>query len=138
MNNFIFTVTNILLPIFIHLQGNANSGMHPTISLLMSLFFIQLGNAAAIEEPLFRGFLWGFLKSHHWNEYLIWLFQAALFSLGHIYYFGVNNFSFFVIVPFSALLFGLCAWRSRSIGTSMVVHGFYNSVIDVVSHMAWH
>lgn len=127
--------SGVLMGYITRLQGNANNEMHPTISLVISLFFIQLGNAAAIEEPLFRGFLWGFLKSHHWNGYFIWLFQAILFSLAHIYYFGANNFSFFVVVPFSALMFGLCAWRSRSIGTSMVVHGFYNSMIDVVSHM---
>jgi membrane protease YdiL (CAAX protease family) len=106
---------------------------HPTIPLLINLFFIQLGSAAVIEEPLFRSFL----KNQHYNEYLIWLFQAALFMFGHIYYIRVNNFSFFIIVPFSALMFGLCAWRSRSIGTSMIVHGFYDSVIDVISHMAW-
>jgi len=129
--------SGVLMGYITSLQGNGNSGMHPTISLLISLFFIQLGNAAVIEEPLFRGFLWGFLKNQHWNEYLIWLFQAVLFTLAHIYYFGANNFSFFVVVPFSALMFGLCAWRSRSIGTSMIVHGFYNSVTDAVSHMAW-
>jgi len=129
--------SGVLLGYITSLQSIGKSAVHPTIPLLISLFFIQLGSAAAVEEPLFRGFLWGFLKNQHWNEYLIWLFQAALFMLGHIYYFGINNFSFFIIVPFSALMFGLFAWRSRSIGTSMIVHGFYNSVIDVVSHMAW-
>jgi len=129
--------SGLLMGYITSLQSSEHSATQPTIPLLINLFFIQLGSAAAVEEPLFRGFLWGFLKNQHWNEYLIWLFQAALFMFGHIYYFGVNNFSFFIIVPFSALMFGLCAWRSRSIGTSMIVHGFYNSIVDVVSHMAW-
>jgi len=129
--------SGVLMGYITSLQSSGHSATQPTIPLLINLFFIQLGSAAAVEEPLFRGFLWGFLKNLHWNEYLIWLFQAVLFMFGHIYYFGVNNFSFFIIVPFSALMFGLCVWRSRSIGTSMIVHGFYNSVVDVVSHMAW-
>ena len=110
---------------------------HPTISVVVSLFFVQLGNAAIIEEPLFRGFLWGFLKGAHWKDHWIWLFQAALFWLGHIYYLGVLNYSFWIIVPVCALILGLLVWRSKSIGTSMIAHGLMNSVGDVVSHFTW-
>lgn len=90
--------------------------------------FQQLGYAAAIEEPLFRGFLWGFLKERHWKDMWIWLFQAFLFMMGHIYYFGTLNVSFWVGVPLGALVMGLVAWKSRSIGTGMIVHGMTNSL----------
>ena len=98
-------------------------------------FFIQLANAAAPEEPLFRGFLWGFLKKLHWKELWIWLFQALLFVLGHLYYLGVSNYSFFLLVPMGALVLGLLAWRSRSIGTSMIAHGLTNSLGMLVAHL---
>lgn len=92
------------------------------------LIFTQLSTAAALEEPLFRGFLWGELRERGWREERIWLFQALLFTLGHIYYLGRANLSLFVIVPLGALVLGLAAWRSRSIGTSMLIHGIGNSL----------
>lgn len=119
------------------LQTITRSPEHPSALLVINLFFIQLGNAAAMEEPLFRGFLWGFLKQLHWKDCWIWLFQAALFWLGHIYYLGVANMSFWIIVPLGALILGLVVWRSKSIGTSMIVHGLFNSISDIVAHFTW-
>lgn len=110
---------------------------YPTILLSIRSFILQLGNAAVMEEPLFRGFLWGFLKNIHWKEHWIWLFQASLFMLGHIYFVGVSNYSFFIIVPIMALILGLLVWRSRSIGTSMIAHGLTNSIGDIVAHYTW-
>jgi membrane protease YdiL (CAAX protease family) len=108
-----------------------------TLPLLAYLFVTQLSNAAIAEEPLFRGFLWGYLRHLNWKEHWVWLFQAGLFMLGHIYYFNQYPLSFWVIVPFDALILGLLAWKSRSIGTSMISHGLFNSVADIVAHMKW-
>jgi len=61
---------------------------------IFPIFMAQLCNAATLEEPLFRGFLWGYLRLQGWNEKWIWLFQALLFWVGHIYYLGVASYSF--------------------------------------------
>lgn len=120
----------------ISLQGSRGS-VAPSFYHLIRGFVLQLGNAAVIEEPLFRGFLWGFLRSLKWKEFWIWVFQALLFMVGHLYYFGVANYSFWIVVPLCALVLGLLVWRSRSIGTSMIAHGLINSVGDIVAHFAW-
>jgi membrane protease YdiL (CAAX protease family) len=91
-------------------------------------FIYQLGYAAVTEEPLFRGFLWGYLRKVGWKEVWIWLFQAALFCLGHIYYLDRAPISFWIIVPTGALVMGLVAWRSRSIAASMAAHGCGNAL----------
>ena len=57
--------------------------------------------------------------------------------LAHVYYVVRAPLSFWVIVPLSGLLFGLLAWRSRSIGSSMVAHGFTNAIGDLVAHYRW-
>jgi membrane protease YdiL (CAAX protease family) len=119
------------------IQTRDNNPMYPTILTCVTEFFIQLGNAAAIEEPLFRGFLWGFLKKLHWHDLWIWLFQAVLFWLGHIYYLGVVNYSFFIIVPACGLILGFIVWRSRSIGTSMIVHSLINSLGSILAYYPW-
>ena len=92
------------------------------------LIFVQFSTAAALEEPLFRGFLWGELREWGWKENHIWLLQTLLFTLGHIYYLGSANLSLFVIVPLGALILGFMAWKSRSIGISMLIHGIINSL----------
>lgn len=91
-------------------------------------FPYQLGYAAASEEPLFRGFLWGWLRRAGWKERWIWLFQAGLFMLGHIYYAARLPYSFWIIVPFASLALGWLAWRSRSIATSMAAHAALNAL----------
>ena len=96
-------------------------------SLHLGTFCYQLGYAATLEEPLFRGFLWGFLKERGWRDITICFFQAALFMLGHLYYLGPCNLVFFVGIPALGLVLGLLAWKSRSIGTSMLAHAFINS-----------
>lgn len=93
----------------------------------------QMLHAGMAEEPLFRGFLWGALRRARWKEVWIWLLQAALFWISHIYYLGNVPFSFWVLVPAGGLLFGLVAWRSRSIAASMLAHGFANGVGQMVA-----
>ncbi len=90
-------------------------------------FLFQIGYAAVTEEPLFRGFLWGYLRKLKWREIWIWLFQTGLFMLGHIYYLHQSLISFWIIVPVGGLVLGWLAWRSRTIATSMMAHGAMNA-----------
>lgn len=98
------------------------------IPILLFDFPYQLGYAAASEEPLFRGFLWGWLRQRRWQGHWIWLFQAGLFMLSHIYYITRLPYSFWIIVPVGALVMGWVAWRSRSIAASMAAHATLNSL----------
>lgn len=90
----------------------------------------QLGYAAVSEEPLFRGFLWGGLKSAKVKEYWILLIQAFLFMIGHIHLLDTAQPGLFFGITFvNALLFGLIVWRSRSLAASMGMHGFANGSV---------
>ncbi|HEY5156651.1 MAG TPA: CPBP family intramembrane glutamic endopeptidase [Anaerolineales bacterium] len=99
-------------------------------------FFYQIGYAAVSEEPFFRGFLWGALRKVGWKEVWIWLLQAGLFTVGHIFYFGKYPISLFVIVPFGALIMGLAVWKSRTISTSLPIHGASNALGLMLSRLA--
>lgn len=88
----------------------------------------QISYAAINEEPVFRGFLWGYLRKVGWRELWIWLFQGLLFVLAHLYYIKSAPISFWFIVPLIALVTGWLAWRSRSIATSMAAHGVMNGL----------
>ncbi|MGD9567171.1 MAG: CPBP family intramembrane glutamic endopeptidase [Sedimentibacter sp.] len=127
----------VLMGNVLSIQGGGRNSIYPSFYYFVGSFIIQLNRAAVTEEPLFRGLLWGFLKKANWRDSWICLFQAALFMLGHIRYLGENNYSFFIIVPVSALILGLLVWRSKSIGTTMITHGLINSVADIVAHLTW-
>ncbi len=90
-------------------------------------FLYQTGFAAVAEEPLFRGFLWGYLRKLKWHELWIWLFQTSLFMLGHIYYLHSSLLSFWIAVPVGGLILGWLAWRSRTTASSMMAHGVLNA-----------
>jgi hypothetical protein len=96
---------------------------------IVTTFIYQLGYAATDEEPLFRAFLWGYLLKLGWRDSRILFFQAALFSLAHIYYFFQGlPVSFWLIVPLDSVILGLLVWRSRTIAASMAFHGAGNAL----------
>ena len=100
------------------------------------LFFLpvqQLVRAGIAEEPFFRGFLWGTLRRAGWKNIWILLFQTILFMIGHLFDFPSYPISFWIVVPLGGLVLGLLAWRSHSIATSMVGHGFMNAVGQMVA-----
>ena len=87
----------------------------------------QIGYAAITEEPLFRGFLWGYLKKYHWKEGAILVFQTGLFMLGHAYYLKKMPLMLWVSIPLVGFGLGLLVWRSRTIATSMAAHTMVNA-----------
>jgi membrane protease YdiL (CAAX protease family) len=110
------------------------SGLPSSIAVLPILMngFVnipyQVGYAAVSEEPVFRGFLWGYLQKMGWRDVWIWLFQAGLFWLGHLFYINSAPISFWLLIPLGGLVLGWLAWRSRSIATSMAAHGVMNGL----------
>jgi membrane protease YdiL (CAAX protease family) len=93
--------------------------------VLIFLPMHQMFFAGIAEEPFFRGFLWGLLRKVGLKEIWIWLIQAGLFWLGHLYYLGKRPWSFWLVIP-GGLVLGWLAWRSRSIANSMIAHGLEN------------
>jgi len=109
---------------------NPNAKLNVFSTLLQGIASIpyQISYAAINEEPVFRGFLWGYLRKVGWRELWIWLFQGLLFVLAHLYYVKPAPISFWFIIPLIALATGWLAWRSRSIATSMAAHGVMNGL----------
>ncbi len=102
---------------------------------ILPVFLYHLGYAAVDEEPLFRGFLWGHLRKAGWNAWWIWLFQALLFMLGHIYYLTHLPISFWIIVPVGGLVLGLLAGKTRTTASSMAAHGLSNVLIPAIGRL---
>jgi membrane protease YdiL (CAAX protease family) len=98
-----------------------------SLATLAALVVLQLNRAALVEEPVFRGFLWGYLRLRGWRDGRIWLLQAALFLLAHMYYFGNNPLST-ISVAVAGLTFGWLAWRTRSVAACALSHALANAI----------
>ncbi|TFG32023.1 CPBP family intramembrane metalloprotease [Candidatus Thorarchaeota archaeon] len=118
--------------------GTLESMLFPVVRIPISLFEIvtllmyQLINAAAVEEPVFRGFLWGHLRKRGMKDSHVFIFQALLFWIAHIYYLSVLPLSMFLIVPLGSFILGFIVWRTHSIGASMLTHGLVNTIMQVL------
>jgi membrane protease YdiL (CAAX protease family) len=125
-----------LMVLYLKLNPPQERSTEPaTLGFLFFAVITQMTNAAVWEEPLFRGFLWGYLRLAKWKNAWIWLFQAGLFTLGHVYYLRVEPFgSWFIRIIIPSLLLGLIAWCARSITASMVTHGCINATNDLLMH----
>lgn len=98
-----------------------------TTGALFLTFIYQMGHTAILEEPVFRGFLWGYLEQRRWHPAYIWQLQAALFWIAHLRYYE-RPFTLWVALPVGGLLFGWLSWKSRSISASLLAHAVYNTV----------
>jgi membrane protease YdiL (CAAX protease family) len=107
------------------------------LGLLLRQPVYQLFYAGGMEEPLFRGFLWGALRQAGWKDGWICMFQAGLFCLGHIFYLTGGLYWSFGFTFLAGLVWGILAWRSHSIAPSMLAHGFSNAWGGIFQVISW-
>jgi membrane protease YdiL (CAAX protease family) len=84
------------------------------------------------EDLIFRGILWKNLEDRNLTWYQIIFLQGIFFWLIHFDSYS-NFFPFWIILPFSSLLFGVITHNSKSILPSLVLHYFYNLFITLVN-----
>ena len=126
-----FGVTfNILMGILIRLVAPTEIPLPRFDYTLFLTFPYQLGYAAAYEESLYRGFLWGELKRKtKWKTTWVILFQAIIFTLAHgIVFLNAAQYPAFLVIFIGGIVFGLLVFYSRSITASMMAHAFSNGL----------
>lgn len=95
-------------------------------------FFQGMSHAAILEEPLFRGFLWGWLREKGWAERRILVFQMVLFCLAHLPRYWQEPQVLLFSLPAGGLFLGWLAWKTRSVAPTMVAHGIYNAFVGMI------
>lgn len=140
--NIVITVALcVVVPFIIHAIRGFPVIETPSNNLIVSfdvpyILTFQLSSAAISEEPLFRGILWGYLRTKGMKDGWICLVQAGLFWVGHIYYIG-TGINFWIIHPLLALLFGIVVWKFKSISHSMIFHTCVNTFTDYLRHVPY-
>jgi membrane protease YdiL (CAAX protease family) len=87
------------------------------------------------EELLFRGLLWGTLRRFNLSHFSILCIQAILFWAGHwFYYVHYENPYWWISTLFAGLVFGIVAWKTKSLLASAIVHSIANMLPFVLLH----
>lgn len=126
--NALFTIVLcVVVPLgFWAIQGFKKVNQDPlTAKWLVGMLGFQLSFAAVSEEPLFRGFLPGYMRRRGMNEWAICLSVALLFWFGHVYYIN-TGINFWIVHPIGALLIGIVAMKTKSISYAMLFHTCLN------------
>ncbi len=121
----------LMYPLSFQVDTSINFPIQKTLRGIPLNFLSQISSAAIDEEPLFRGFLWGMLLKSGWKNVWIWLFQTALFVIGHLFYLNGSLLSLWLYVPIAGLVFGALVWRSKTIASSMATHALSNALGQV-------
>jgi membrane protease YdiL (CAAX protease family) len=85
---------------------------------------------AVIEEILFRGFLWGYLKRAGWHENRIFWMQGTLFWFLHLSKI-FTPFTFFIIIPIIAMICSKLTLKSGQLYPAIIAH----MIINILSAM---
>lgn len=121
-----FLLLGYLIHIFRDITRSTLQHPQNILLLFVAAFVYALGHAAVSEEPLFRGFLWGYLRKIGWVEGKVLLLQGLLFWFAHINY--IHRLSFWTSIPIIAMVLGIMVWKSRSVAVGMLVHASYNAL----------
>jgi membrane protease YdiL (CAAX protease family) len=126
----IITVTVIIIGALTR-EFKGGSSLDPlNLSWIIRQFLLQLSFAAAMEEPLFRGFFWGYLEKHNLSNITICIIQAFLFWFGHIYYID-TGLNFWIFHPIAAFSLGLIIVKTKNIAYSLISHALINSIVQI-------
>jgi len=111
-----------IIPILVkQITGDINFSFYG----LAFAFWFNLSNISIDEEPLFRGFIFGYLRDKGFNYRGIIILQAIIFTIVHLAYWRkpVTLLLIFIV----SIAYGILAWRSRSIAPSMIAHAWFNA-----------
>jgi len=125
--NFWITVrlTLIIFLLFVFLKNGVLDYLMASGNLYRS---INRTPFIIVEELLFRGFLWMFLKNLNLSESIIVFVQATLFWLFHVYYMFTDPVHFWVTIPIVSVALGVMTWYSRSLTPALLAHFLYNAI----------
>jgi membrane protease YdiL (CAAX protease family) len=91
---------------------------------IKSMFFVFPD--VIMEEILFRGFLWGYLRRENWNSNKIAWFQGVLFWAMHSSRVIVTPVSFFILIPLVTFASTKLLLKSQQTYPSILSHAVIN------------
>jgi membrane protease YdiL (CAAX protease family) len=89
-----------------------------------------------VEEMIYRGFLWGYLRKIGWEEKKIIWGQGILFWLSHLYRIR-TPITFFLTIPLLTFVSSKLVQRSRQVFPSILSHLITNTMAPILLNIFW-
>ena len=129
-------VTLVILLFYIESAFRRPWSPTPLLKNSITLSFINLivqefSSGTLLEELLFRGFFWGYLRRQGLEEKKVYWIQFTLFWLVHIRRIVTAPFTFFVAIPPLILISSHLTMRSKQIFPAILSH----AIINILSTM---
>lgn len=103
----------------------------------VALIAREFSSGALLEELLFRGFFWGYLKRQILDEKRIYWIQFLIFWFLHLRRAVTAPFTFFVSIPLLTILSSQLTLRSKQIFPAVLSHTVIN-VLSTLLNLAAH
>jgi membrane protease YdiL (CAAX protease family) len=94
-------------------------------SLSITYYFAK---SAVLEEPIFRGYLYGYLTNRRVKFISYLIIQTIIFMICHMNYIN-RPVTFWVVLPISSIILGVSAKISKSLILPIWIHTLINSSI---------
>lgn len=104
---------------------------YPPINFIIKLFEALASNSDVQNEFIFRGILLGYLTRLLKDEKETYLLQGLAFWAFHFDRAFSSPITFWLVIPFSTLLFSLLVWKSRSLAPSIMASTFFDTFYAV-------
>lgn len=110
---------------------NSSPGPYGMVGDIIRRAIYDLSFTAPIEEILFRGFVWGYLRKLKWDVNKIFWVQGTLFWFLHIGRIG-SPVTFFFFVPILTYISSELTKRSGQVSPSIISHLIINTIGSVL------
>jgi membrane protease YdiL (CAAX protease family) len=124
----IVLVESLELQIWLNRSLLSNSIILIVIRMVIYQFFL----GTIMEEILFRGFLWGYLRRLGWVENKIFWGQGILFWLSHFSRIIIAPLTFFFTIPILTFVSSKLTKHSRQVFPSIISHTIINTMIPII------
>lgn len=121
----------LVIPISVveSLQYSAMKSAANPVMILIEKIFDNLSFVTLIEEIMFRGILWKYLRNLGFREDTAFWGQAIVFWLFHAWKIVGTPISFFITIPMTTLAVSFLVYKSKQVFPSIVLHTLLNSLI---------
>jgi membrane protease YdiL (CAAX protease family) len=107
---------------------------YPIMTVILAAIANDLAFTTLIEEMVFRGFLWGYLRRVGWEENRIIWVQGTLFWLLHFNYIG-RIYIFLLTIPIITFALSKLTQKSRQIFPSILLHTTQNIIPQMLINL---
>ncbi len=103
------------------------------VVVFLAMIASDLAFTTLIEEMIFRGFLWGYLRRAGWEENWVFWMQGILFWILHFN--SIKTIYIYLTIPIITFVLSKLTQKSRQIFPSILLHTTQNTIPRILINL---